>query len=109
MDGLNDNGLAAIGKGMNSAFCLSPLALFAPLFAVCCIPSASSGNAALDNGLSRTYSGCVTTPGVPETIQEPVEKMIKLHRGLAKAKSQAKKDAIQSEIEETDQRTHCLT
>ena len=32
-----------------------------------------------------------------------VEKMLKLHKDLAKAKSQAKKDAIQSEIKETDQ------
>jgi hypothetical protein len=40
MDGLNDNGLAAIRKGMNSAFRLSPFALFAPLCAVCCVPSA---------------------------------------------------------------------
>jgi type II restriction/modification system DNA methylase subunit YeeA len=28
--------------------------------------------------------------------------MLKLHKDLAKAKSQAKKDAIQSEIKETD-------
>jgi hypothetical protein len=32
-----------------------------------------------------------------------VEKMLKLHKDLAKAKSQAKKDAIQSEVKETDQ------
>jgi hypothetical protein len=32
-----------------------------------------------------------------------VEKMLKLHKDLAKAKSQAKKDAIQSEIKATDQ------
>jgi hypothetical protein len=74
VDGLNDNGLAAIHKGMNSAFRLSPFALFAPLCAVYCIPSASSGNAALDNGLFRTYIGGVKTPGVPEAIQELVER-----------------------------------
>jgi hypothetical protein len=32
-----------------------------------------------------------------------VEKMLKLHKDLAKAKSQAKKDAIQSEVKATDQ------
>ena len=32
-----------------------------------------------------------------------VEKMLKLHKDLAKAKSQAKKDAIQSEVKTTDQ------
>jgi len=31
-----------------------------------------------------------------------VEKMLKLHKDLAKAKSQAKKDAIQSEITTAD-------
>ena len=31
-----------------------------------------------------------------------VERMLKLQKDLAKAKSQAKKDAIQSEIKETD-------
>jgi type II restriction/modification system DNA methylase subunit YeeA len=32
-----------------------------------------------------------------------VERMLKLHKDLAEAKSQAKKDAIQSEIKGTDE------
>ena len=31
-----------------------------------------------------------------------VEKMLKLHKDLAKVKTQARKDAIQSEVKETD-------
>ena len=103
MEGPNDNELAAIRKGMDSAFRLSPFVLFAPLCAVYCIPSASSGNAALDNGLFQTYIGGVKTPGVPEAIQELVGRVLKLHKDLAKAKSQVTKDAIQSEIKATDQ------
>jgi hypothetical protein len=37
-----------------------------------------------------------------------VEKMLKLHKDLAKTKSRAKKDAIQSEIEETDREIDSL-
>jgi type II restriction/modification system DNA methylase subunit YeeA len=37
-----------------------------------------------------------------------VENMLKLHKDLAKAKSQAKKDAVQSEIKATDKEIDAL-